>query len=313
MDISQIPTRFPIPFANGALAPDIRPIPTPSQIPFQAGAASLTDGFPPVNFLPIGAGGTPFWGADVNGILNQISAWCRWKAAGAPVPYDNTFAVAIGGYPQGTILPSTIPGGFWISTVDNNQSDPNGGTPTNWSAYGPSTGDAKLTMKAAADYGWIVATDGTIGGVASNATYANANASALYALTWGGVSNTFAPILTNAGVPTTRGANAAADFAASKQLTLTKQLGRALIIAGAGAGLTARALGEILGEEAHSLTANENGPHTHAGIPRLNVTAPALAPGSIPYDLGGTSGSSGLGAAHNTMQPSTAWNIHIKL
>ena len=41
--------------------------------------------------------------------------------------------------------------------------------------------------------------------------------------------------------------------------------GRAAIGAGQGSGLTNRALGEILGEEAHANTSVENGTHTHTG------------------------------------------------
>src|SRR5258708_39434098 len=48
-----------------------------------------------------------------------------------------------------------------------------------------STGDAKLTFKTAADTGWILCDDGSIGDVASNATTrANADTSALFVLLW---------------------------------------------------------------------------------------------------------------------------------
>jgi microcystin-dependent protein len=68
-------------------------------------------------------------------------------------------------------------------------------------------------------------------------------------------------------VPVTggRGANAAADFAAGKVMALPKALGRVLGVSGSGTGLTARPLGSTTGEEAHALTAAENGPHQHTG------------------------------------------------
>ncbi len=210
---------------------------------------------------------------------------------------------------------------------------------------GFSTGDGKLTLKTAADTGWVMMNDGTIGDATSGATTrANADTSALYGLLWANVGDTFAPVTGG------RGANAAADFAAHKPLRLTKQLGRAIIIAGAGSGLTSRALGEILGEEAHALTAAENGththtitvdphthtttqtPHAHSGVvddvgstyvgnegsghnyPVSTSTAGANANITINNATAtATAANSGLGDAHNNMQPSTAWNVMIKL
>lgn len=127
MQASQIPTKFPIPFANGAGGAFIRPIPQASQIGVQAGAASLTDGFPPVTFTPIAAGGTPPFGQDFNGLLNQITAWSQWQNAGGLVPYDAVFSAAIGGYPQGAMLAGAAPGVVWLSVVDNNVTDPDTG------------------------------------------------------------------------------------------------------------------------------------------------------------------------------------------
>ncbi|KAA1174648.1 hypothetical protein FP026_29625, partial [Rhizobium tropici] len=73
MKASDIPVKFPIPFAASAGGGYIRAIPQASQIGITNGAASLTDGFPPLTFLPVGAGGTPPWGQDFNGILNEIT------------------------------------------------------------------------------------------------------------------------------------------------------------------------------------------------------------------------------------------------
>lgn len=137
MLISDLPTRFNIPFGNSAAGPDIRPIPEASQIGITAGAASLTDGFPPACFVPPGAGGTPPWGADFNGLLKQITLWNRWQAAGAPAVYDATFSTAISGYPKGTVLNGTTTGLLWYSLVDNNTVDPNAGASANWLAIGP--------------------------------------------------------------------------------------------------------------------------------------------------------------------------------
>lgn len=138
MKAGSIPSKFTIPFASGAGTGFIRPIPAASQIGIQNGAASLIDGFPPANFLSEGAGGTPPFGQDFNGLLNQITAWTQWQSAGGAVPYDAAFQLAIGGYPYGAIIESAAkPGTFWICGTDDNMSDPDAGG-ANWSAW-PST------------------------------------------------------------------------------------------------------------------------------------------------------------------------------
>ncbi|MFM0141721.1 hypothetical protein [Paraburkholderia sp. RL18-085-BIA-A] len=127
MQASQIPVKFPLPFAADAQSGYIRPIPTQSQILTSPGAASLTDGFPPLTFIPEGAGGTPPFGKDMNGILNQITAWIQWANAGGPVTYDAAFSASIGGYPKGAYLTSASGGSWWVSIVDNNTTNPDAG------------------------------------------------------------------------------------------------------------------------------------------------------------------------------------------
>ncbi|MFL9904287.1 hypothetical protein PQR71_40220 [Paraburkholderia fungorum] len=80
-----------------------------------------------MTFIPEGSGGVPPFGQDMNGILNQISAWIQWVNAGGPVSYDATFSAAIGGYPKGAWLTSEAGGSWWVSTVDNNTTDPDAG------------------------------------------------------------------------------------------------------------------------------------------------------------------------------------------
>jgi len=132
MQISNLPaTKLAIPFASSAGGGYTRIIPQASQIGITAGAASLTDGFPPLNFLPVGSGGVPPFGQDMNGILNEITAWTRWQNAGGLVPYDSAFSTAIGGYPQGAMLAGTAAGSVFLSTADNNTTNPNSGG-ANW-------------------------------------------------------------------------------------------------------------------------------------------------------------------------------------
>lgn len=133
MHQSDIPGKLPIPFASSAAGGYIRAIPTSSLIGVTDGAASLTDGFVPLNATPIGAGGVPPDIKDMNGILFEVSGWSRWQAAGGPVSFDAGFAAAIGGYPQGAFLQSPAsPGVFYVSTADSNATDPEGVGAANW-------------------------------------------------------------------------------------------------------------------------------------------------------------------------------------
>lgn len=128
MDDTDLPIKFAIPWANGASGSFIRPIPQASQIGIQNGAASLTDGFPPNCFLPIGAGGSWPFAQDFNGILNQMTKWDQWIQAGGPIVYDATFQASIGGYPNGAVVVSATTAGLnWRSVVDNNVTNPDSG------------------------------------------------------------------------------------------------------------------------------------------------------------------------------------------
>lgn len=132
-----IPARFGIPWAASAGGAFITyPVPQASQIGVTPGRASLTDGYPPLNFTQIGAGGVPPFGQDTNGILKQVTLWNQWHAAGAPIFYDSTFATAIGGYPEGAVLLSTGLSKWWYNQVENNTVDPDGAG-TNWIAFRP--------------------------------------------------------------------------------------------------------------------------------------------------------------------------------
>lgn len=131
---SALPVRFPIRFAENAGAGYItNPIPVPSQTPTPTSApASFTDGFPVATFTDPGAGGIPPQGPDFNGILFQITDWARWQASGGASFYDSTFATDIGGYPKYATIASTTVGILWQSAVENNLTDPDGGSPVGW-------------------------------------------------------------------------------------------------------------------------------------------------------------------------------------
>ena len=129
MQDSNVPSKIVLPFGSSSPAQNITyPIPVPSQIGETNDAASYTDGFPPTTAQ---AGGYPRI-SDFQGLFYTITAWNRWQAAGGPVYYDSGFSASIGGYPSGAILSSvsTI-GSYWVSTVDNNTSNPDTGG-ANW-------------------------------------------------------------------------------------------------------------------------------------------------------------------------------------
>lgn len=132
MQDSDTPVKIPLPFAASAGAPYINSIPTASQIGVTNGAASFTDGFPPLTFVPIHSGGAGPFGKDMNGLLHQITGGVQWLQAGGPIFYDAAFVGDIGGYPKGAIVASASTlGAFWQSTVDNNSSNPDTGG-ANW-------------------------------------------------------------------------------------------------------------------------------------------------------------------------------------
>lgn len=173
-----------------------------------------------------------------------------------------------------------------------------------------STGDVKLTYKTAADSTWVLADDGSIGSAASSATNrANADTEDLYKLLYDNMSDAECPVATG------RGASASADFAANKALTIPLTLGRALGISGSGASLTARTLGDTVGEEAHVQVESELAAHRHTygnssqSIAEAGGTAIKDAENSGSFNTTSTGG----GGAANVMQPTTFLNIMIKL
>jgi hypothetical protein len=279
---SAIPTRFQKAWAVDAAGAYIRVVPVASQIGIQDGAASFETGWVPDNFTPLAGGGVPPFGQDFNGVTNIMTTWDQWYQAGAPIGYDLTFATAIGGYPQGAVLDSSVVlGKQWLSLVDGNLTDPDDPlTSTNWRAVGIPSGtpQAFLTSTLPADF---VPMNGlTIGNASSNATaLAAASALFLFAANWSQFSNTQCPILTSAGAPSTRGANPYADFAANKQLTLPNAKGLGLIGADTMGGAASTFLsgvpvtigntttpGSILGENLHVLTNGELATHFHNNV-----------------------------------------------
>jgi hypothetical protein len=97
-------------------------------------------------------------------------------------------------------------------------------------------GAVQAFARSTAPTGWLAANGNTIGSASSGATNASADYSALFAVLWGNWTNTALPILTSGGSASTRGADAATDFAANKRLPLPNLNG--IFIRGAGSAQT---------------------------------------------------------------------------
>lgn len=146
MQLINAPGKLVLPFANSGAK---NSIPVASQIGIVAGAASLTDGFPPLTRTPLAAGGVPPSGLDMNGIIYKLSAILRWANAGAGYVYDGTFAADsnVGGYPKGARVLRSDGQGYWFNTTDSNTTDPEsaGAVAAGW-LPDFTTGAAAITM-----------------------------------------------------------------------------------------------------------------------------------------------------------------------
>lgn len=192
-----------------------------------------------------------------------------------------------------------------------------------------STGDVKLTLKTVADSGWLLFDDGTFGSALSGSSNSNSASNlALFTLFYTNLSDTAAPLLTSGGGATTRAAqtNAATAWAANCRMSLPKTLGRALGVAGSGSGLTARALGSIVGNETSTLVTANLPPYTPAGtiggaVLLTNSTLTWDKPGgSTRFDPTSASGltftgtpQGGTSTPVSIMQPEVFLNAMVKL
>jgi hypothetical protein len=189
-----------------------------------------------------------------------------------------------------------------------------------------STGDLKPTHKVVADPGWILLVDGAIGDAVSGAGIrSNADTQALFTLYYNNYSDAICPLATNSGVSTTRVAQgvALAAFNAHCRIGLPLMAGRALAIAGAGAGLTTRVVGSTTGTETTTPTTLTTAFHNHPFIGTssgLATTTIAVYNPNANISFAGAQGveaaaMQGIGAGNpfNVMQPSTFVNIMVKL
>jgi len=277
---TSVPPKFPKVWAQNAQAPYIRPIPVESQIGINAGYASLNDGFPPLCMSPIAAGGVPPFGQDTNGILQQITQTQQWQQTGGGWQFDAAFAAAVGGYPAGAILRSKVVlGREWLSTVENNQTDPESAAAAGWI---PPPGQLPVgtpvpSLSAAGLYGYAQANGLRIGNTNSGANSASPVNLLLFRFVWLNFSNAQCPLFSNTGQALPRGANPDADWNALTNITLPDLRCAALIgvdaMGSGGTGLLNSAPfivgspgqpGSLLGENLHTLNQNEMPAHFHA-------------------------------------------------
>lgn len=141
MNSTDQPLKFPLAFGVSAAPALITVVPVSSQIGITAGAASITDGFVPKNFQSRVTGGVPPRGKDFNGLLNQITQGLRSQQAGQMPQFDSGHATTIGGYPKGATLQASDRTKIYISTAENNLTNPDSDL-TSWLTLVGGTGAA---------------------------------------------------------------------------------------------------------------------------------------------------------------------------
>jgi hypothetical protein len=118
------------------------------------------------------------------------------------------------------------------------------------------TGAFMQFMLTSAPTGWVAGDGSTIGNVGSGATLASTSALALFTAWWTAYTNTQLPILTSAGGASTRGASAAADWAALKRLTVFDVTGRFIRNANGGTVVNGTKYAESIGPHSHPTATN---------------------------------------------------------
>jgi microcystin-dependent protein len=189
------------------------------------------------------------------------------------------------------------------------------------------TGEVVHYASTAAPSGWVLAAGKTIGSASSGATErANSDTLALYTLLWTSFSNTELPIQNSTGTPTTRGSNAADDYANAKRLPVPDLRGRVIAgldnLGGISANrlnsFSANIIGSTGGFESNTITAAELPDHDHS-YDSTSTTSGAVQSGSgetavlSSAETADSTGSTGDGDPLNILQPTIVLGAIIKL
>jgi len=171
------------------------------------------------------------------------------------------------------------------------------------------TGDCLWLDVQGTRTGWVRDNGRSIGSTTSGATErANADTAALFAYLWNNFSNTICPVSTG------RGDNAAADFAANKNITLPDKrgyipgglddMGNSAASRWANVPVVSGSVtdaGSVLGEATHALTAGEHASHDHD----VYLNDPGHTH-TVPLGATSTAGGAGSGGAVGAGPTSTS-------
>ena len=128
---------------------NVNTIPSASAAPL----ASLADGFPLIDMTPLGSGGIPPSGADMNGILQWLTSFAAYNNAGGLFPFQAALSTAWGGYPKGAVLISNDGAAAYVSLANNNTTDFNSTPSSIGTLWGPWAGNATDNGKYQIDTG----------------------------------------------------------------------------------------------------------------------------------------------------------------
>ncbi len=248
----------------------------------------------------------------------------------------------------------------FYSLVDGNTDEP---PSVNWGLIQYAVqqfqpGDTMETYSSTLPDGWLWVDGKTIGNATSGATSrANGDTVNLFTVLWNSISNAVLTIQDSSGNPTTRGISASVDFAANKRMPLPDKRGKiaaaadnlggtpaGILTGNTAQGVDGTILGNVGGEQSHSLIINEITAHVHAssslttnvtgnhthditttggggfdpthifnGVPTTTGTSSTQNAGNHSHSITGNTDSSGGSLTHNNVQPTIIANFRIKL
>lgn len=134
---SQLQAFISTPWAASAGVGNIQ-YPIPQTSPGVPGRASWALGEPPETMLLVTGGGVAPWGQDYNGVMFTVTAILQAQQAGYFAKYSSTVSSALGGYWSGAVLRSADGHSLWLSTTDNNVTNPDAAG-AGWTSLGVRT------------------------------------------------------------------------------------------------------------------------------------------------------------------------------